>query len=190
MNILDRLEGATSGMLSFRTPAMAQYVPKMPEGADMGIYLRGFSTITPNRVNPNPLIVLDNFPYEGDIKNINANDITSVTILKDATAAGVWGARSGNGVIVMTTKKGQYKEKMKVDFATSLTWTKKPDLSYDRNYLKAADYIDIERYLYNQGYFGSDLSNRTMFPGYTCSGDIQSTGKRGAQPGGGRKVTQ
>lgn len=163
MNILDRLEGGASGILMFRTAAISQFVPKLPSGADMGMYLRGFSTINPNRVNPNPLIVLDNFPYEGNIKNINANDITNVTILKDATAAGVWGARSGNGVIVLTTKKGQYKEKMKVDFATSLTFTKKPDWRYDRSNLNSSDFIEVEKFLYQQGYFASDFADRTNF---------------------------
>lgn len=178
-NILDRLEGGASGMLSFRTPDMTQYVPKMPEGADMGIYLRGFSTITPNKVNPNPLIVLDNFPYEGDIKNLNANDIESVTILKDATASGIWGARSGNGVIVLTSKKGQYRERMKVDFATSLTFVKRPDLTYDRNYLNASDYMEIERYLYHQGYFNQDLINRAFFPPISPAVEIFNKTEKG-----------
>lgn len=178
-NILDRLEGGTSGMLTFRTPETTQFVPKMPEGADMGIYLRGFSTIAPNRVNPNPLIVLDNFPYVGDIKNINANDIESVTILKDATAAGVWGARSGNGVIVLTTKKGQYKERMKADFATSLTFTRKPNLSYDRSYLNASDYIEIERYLYRQGYFGADFLDRAPYSPVTPAVEIFNKREKG-----------
>ncbi len=163
-NILDRLEGGASGLIFLRTPEMAQYVSRLPDGADMGVYLRGFSTISPNKVNPNPLIVLDNFPYEGDIRNINPNDITNVTILKDATAAGVWGARSGNGVIVLTTKKGEYKEKMKVDFTTSFSLSMKPRLSYDRNYMSASDYIEVERLLYSQGYFTSDLSNTSTFP--------------------------
>ncbi|WP_341837935.1 SusC/RagA family TonB-linked outer membrane protein [Chitinophaga pollutisoli] len=171
-NILDRLDGAASGMLSIRTPEFGQFIPKMPSGADMGVYVRGVSTLSLNRVNPNPLIVLDNFPYEGDIKNLNANDYSDVTILKDATAAGVWGARSGNGVIVLTSKKGQYKERMKVDFATSLTFIKKPNLSYDQNYLNAFDYIEVERFLYDKGYFSADLSDKTFFPIVTPAVEI------------------
>ncbi|WP_341843764.1 SusC/RagA family TonB-linked outer membrane protein [Chitinophaga caseinilytica] len=163
LSILDRLEGGASGILMFRTAALSQFVPKLPLAADMGMYIRGLSTINSNRVNPNPLFVLDNFPYEGNIKNINANDIASITILKDATAAGVWGARSGNGVIVLTTKKGQYKEKMKVDFSTSLTFVKKPNWRYDRSNLNATDYIEVERYLYQQGYFASDFADQTNF---------------------------
>lgn len=163
MNILDRLEGATSGMLNFRTPFLTNFIPRMPVGADMGMYVRGFSTLNSSRVNPNPLIVLDNFPYEGNIRNINANDITNITVLKDATAAGIWGTRSGNGVIVLTTKKGQYKERMQVDFSTSFTYIKKPNLFYDRSYLNSSDYIEVEHSLYQQGYFNADLNNRDSY---------------------------
>ena len=53
--------------------------------------------------NDQPLIVLDYFPYDGDIENINPNDIDSVTVLKDAAAASIWGVRAGNGVIVIIT---------------------------------------------------------------------------------------
>eukprot|EP01037_Dinobryon_pediforme_P010933 gene10933-11016_t len=67
------------------------------------IEVRGRATLFSN---PDPLIIVDNFPYDGDVSNINPNDIESITILKDAAAASVWGARSGNGVVVITTKKG------------------------------------------------------------------------------------
>lgn len=62
----------------------------------------GLSTINASTA---PLIVVDNFPYEGDINNINPNDVGSITIFKDAAAASIWGARSGNGVIVITRAK-------------------------------------------------------------------------------------
>ncbi len=64
--------------------------------------IRGFSTIFSNN---SPLIIVDNFPFPGDINDINPNDIESITFLKDAAAASIWGARAANGVIVITTKK-------------------------------------------------------------------------------------
>lgn len=63
--------------------------------------IRGISTINGPK---SPLIVVDNFPYEGDISNINPNMVESITVLKDASAASIWGARAANGVIVITTK--------------------------------------------------------------------------------------
>ena len=53
-----------------------------------------------------PLVVVDGFPITGsDFSTINPNDVESITVLKDAAAASIWGARSANGVIVITTKK-------------------------------------------------------------------------------------
>ena len=71
------------------------------------IMIRGLSTINGPK---SPLIIVDNFPYDGDINNINPNQVESISILKDAAAASIWGARAGNGVIVITTKKGRYNQ--------------------------------------------------------------------------------
>jgi TonB-dependent SusC/RagA subfamily outer membrane receptor len=109
--ILERLEGVTSGLAFNRGFGNGNAQNKT------GINIRGLSTIN----GPlDPLIVVDNFIYEGDIKNINPNDVESITILKDAAAASIWGARAGNGVIVITTKKGRLNERTKVDFNSSL----------------------------------------------------------------------
>ncbi|WP_276346245.1 carboxypeptidase-like regulatory domain-containing protein [Daejeonella sp. JGW-45] len=68
------------------------------------LMIRGLSTIQGPKA---PLVVVDNFPYDGDINNINPNDVENITILKDAAAASIWGTRAGNGVIVITTKRGK-----------------------------------------------------------------------------------
>ena len=68
----------------------------------LGIQVRGLSTVLTEAA---PLIILDNFPFEGDINSINPNDVESVSVLKDAAAASIWGIKAGNGVIVITTKK-------------------------------------------------------------------------------------
>ncbi len=82
-DILSRLDGVTSGLL---------FNKNIVQGVNQSaITIRGRSTINSNA---NPLIIVDNFPYDGDILNINPNDIESVTVLKDAAAASVWGARS------------------------------------------------------------------------------------------------
>ncbi len=66
------------------------------------IFIRGQSVLS---TRTDPLIVIDNFPYEGDLNNINPNDVESISVLKDAAAASIWGARAGNGVIVDRHKK-------------------------------------------------------------------------------------
>ncbi len=90
------------------------------------ISIRGRSTI---KGNTQPLIVVDNFPFEGDINSINPNDIENITILKDAAAASIWGARAGNGVIVITSKKGRV-AKPSLSFNSNITFSAKPDLFY------------------------------------------------------------
>src|SRR6202035_3825450 len=108
--------------------------------------------------NPEPLIVVDNFPYNGNIYNINPDDVESVTILKDAAAASIWGAYSGNGVIVITTKKGKFDQAPKLQFNSSVTSNNKPDLYYTP-ILTSSDYIDIEQYLFGKLFFSGIEAN-------------------------------
>ena len=54
-----------------------------------------------------PLYVVDGSPFDGDIKSINPQDIESMTVLKDAASAALYGARGANGVIIITTKAGR-----------------------------------------------------------------------------------
>src|SRR5690606_31818578 len=107
-NILDRLKGVVSGMNFEERMMTNSYSPN-----ETKVTIRGVSTIN---ANMKPLIVVDGFPYEESISgtvemltnNLNPNNIESVTVLRDAAAASIWGARAGNGVIVITTKKGKY----------------------------------------------------------------------------------
>lgn len=107
------------------------------------------------------LVVLDGFIYEGDINNINPNDIESITILKDAAATSIWGARAGNGVIVINTKKGKFNQKLKVGLNTNVIVNERPDLNYLPQ-LSSADYINVEQILFNKGYFDAAISSRTQ----------------------------
>ncbi|MDR1780442.1 MAG: TonB-dependent receptor [Tannerella sp.] len=78
-----------------------------PNGADEGnatISIRGKTSLS---ANDDPLIILDGIIYNGSINNINVNDIEYIDILKDASAAAVYGSRSANGVVLITTKKGK-----------------------------------------------------------------------------------
>ncbi|MFD2960155.1 MULTISPECIES: SusC/RagA family TonB-linked outer membrane protein [Olivibacter] len=159
-NILDRLDGVTSGVF-FNGSASNNIATATLSNRNYGINVRGQSTINASR---QPLIVVDNFPYEGEISNINPNDIESVTVLKDAAAASIWGARSGNGVIVITTKKGKKGQPMHVGFTSNLSFGEKPDILYDQNYLSSPQFIEVERYLFERGYFNADINNTRTFP--------------------------
>lgn len=117
--------------------------------------IRGQATIFGN---DQPLIVVDNFPYEGDINNINPNDIEEIDILKDAAAASIWGVRAGNGVIVIKTKKGRADQPMNIGFTSNVTIGEKPDLYYIPK-IASTDFIDIEKMLFEKGFYNTIISN-------------------------------
>ncbi|ERJ57936.1 SusC/RagA family TonB-linked outer membrane protein [Sphingobacterium paucimobilis] len=117
--------------------------------------IRGFSTLTGPR---NPLIVVDNFPYEGDIDNFNPNDVENITFLKDAAAASIWGTRAGNGVIVITTKKGKRSMPTNITLSSNISILEKPDL-FKIRMISSADYIDMEKDLFNNKHRFSDTAN-------------------------------
>ncbi|AYD49070.1 SusC/RagA family TonB-linked outer membrane protein [Arachidicoccus soli] len=149
VNILQRLNGVASGVLFNLGKANNN-----PQNTT-GITIRGLSTIN----GPlDPLIVVDNFIYDGDINNINPNDVQSITVLKDAAATSIWGARAGNGVIVITTKQAKFNQKLQVDFNSDLITTDKPNL-YFQPQISSADYIDLEQFLFNKGYYNSSINS-------------------------------
>jgi len=150
MSVLSRLDGIASSVLFDHR-----------QGADVPIQIRGISTL--GFASTFPLIILDNFPYEGDINNINPNDVESVTVLKDAAAASIWGVRAGNGVIVITTKKGKFNQPMRFSFTTDVITTPKQNLFLQKN-MSTSDYIDVEQFLFSKGYYNSSINNRRSFP--------------------------
>lgn len=107
-----------------------------------------------------PLIVVDGFPIEGNFSSINPNDVASVTVLKDAAAASIWGAKSANGVIVITTKQAE-KGKVKIEFSSFWKMTPKLDLDYVNPRASSAETIEYEK----QG-FNSDLFGGALYWGY------------------------
>lgn len=145
INALDRIEGMASGVLFDRR-----------NGGNLNIQIRGLFTLTQSISQP--LIVVDNFPYEGNINNLNPNDIESITILKDAAASSIWGARAGNGVIVIKMKSGTFGRAPRVSFNTNLTFRKKPDLFKIPN-MSPADYIEAERTLFDSGAYNADIND-------------------------------
>ncbi len=148
-NILKRIEGVSSGVLFDNNKLINS------QHKNDNITVRGLSTINASTA---VLIVLDGFIYEGDINNINPNDIESITVLKDAAASSIWGARAGNGVIVINTKKGKLNQKLKVGFNTNVMVNPKPDLNYLPQ-VSSTDEINMEEFLFNNGFFNSAITS-------------------------------
>lgn len=139
-----------------------------PEVNKLNISVRGLSTINGGL---DPLIVLDGFIYEGNIDNIDPNSIEQISVLKDAAASSIWGARAGNGVIVITSKKGLPSDgTMRVSFNSTLSFQQKPD--YSNLYrIDNSKFLEIEKMLYDNGYYKNVL-NTTKYVAVTPYVDL------------------
>lgn len=94
-NVTSALAGTTSGVQVLSSSGD-------PAGNASTIRIRGIGSMSASN---SPLIVLDGMPYQGSISDINMNDVESMSVLKDASASAIYGARGANGVILITTKK-------------------------------------------------------------------------------------
>lgn len=90
---VQRMQGRVSGV-----SITGSHTP----GGDATVRIRGMGTVN----NNNPLYVVDGVPTKNNMSQLNPNDIESVTVLKDASSAAIYGARGANGVIIITTKRG------------------------------------------------------------------------------------
>ncbi|MGV3528114.1 MAG: SusC/RagA family TonB-linked outer membrane protein [Flavisolibacter sp.] len=166
INILDRLKGIAAAV---NFDANINRTP---------ITIRGLSTINGAKA---PLVVLDNFPYDGPVENINPDDVESITILKDAAAASIWGTRAGNGVIVITTRRGRLNQKLTIDFNSGFIMQRPPDLFYTKP-MSSRDFVELEEFLFSKGYF-KNLEASAARPALTPALEIliqQRDGRLGA----------
>jgi TonB-dependent starch-binding outer membrane protein SusC len=119
-NNVTRMESALQGL----TPGMLIVKQSGQPGSDFNITIRGLSSINGN----SPLVLIDGVP--GSLNMVNPSDVESVDVLKDAASAAIYGSRSANGVVLITTKKGKAGEaKVTYDAYYGISNpTKKPDL--------------------------------------------------------------
>lgn len=82
------------------------------------VRIRGIGSFNSSQ---DPLYVIDGVPTNMALNSLNANDIESMQVLKDAASASIYGSRASNGVVIITTKKGKKADKVKVDFSANLT---------------------------------------------------------------------
>ncbi len=158
-NLLKRLDGITTS-LNFNPSN--NYNAVNSAAVNYGISplitltIRGRNTLnsfsnTNNSAGSNssgqPLVVIDGIASAYSIDQLNPNDVESITILKDAAAASIWGSRAANGVIVVKTKKGQYNNPLRISFNSSINVTDKLNQFYTK-IMTPSDYIDVEIYKY------------------------------------------
>src|SRR3569833_1527656 len=102
-----------SQALQGRLPGIEVSQTSTQPGAKMQILIRGQRTLTASN---DPLIVLDGIPFTGSIADLNPNDVRSVDVLKDASATAIYGSRGANGVILVTTNRGQQGTPAKISY--------------------------------------------------------------------------
>lgn len=135
-----RYTGDITSNLEGRVPGVV-FDPKSNTKDENAITIRGKSTFN---AKESPLVVVDGLPIEGGMNTVNPYDIENITILKDAAAASIYGARASNGVIVITSKKAK-SQKLSIDFNADLQISEK--MNYDNyNWASAADLIQLEKY--------------------------------------------
>lgn len=133
--------------------------------------IRGTGTMVGDRT---PLVVVDGFPLMdisssaadmnpaiSALEKINPADVESVTVLKDAAAASIWGARSANGVIVITTKKGKHK-RLEVEVGTQLSVGAKQNMSQVLNVASAADMIRYQRLCFDRNWISNEYQGASI----------------------------
>lgn len=151
MNILQSLDGQVPGLVVNNAPQKNQ------------LLIRGLSTIAgagnfPSQsTTAQPLYVIDGIavPPTNDydrlpdiILNLNPQDVESITVLKDAAAASIWGARAANGVIIIQTRSGKFNEKLRISYSGFVNFQGKPELDYIKM-LNSRQYVETGIELFN-----------------------------------------
>lgn len=112
-------------------------------GSEANITIRGNNSLTQSSA---PLYIVDGFPTESSVATtISSSDIESIDILKDASATAIYGARGANGVIVITTKKGQ-EGKPKINFSASFTGS---SIANKVDLMDAHEFVALQTDIYN-----------------------------------------
>ncbi|QQT27241.1 SusC/RagA family TonB-linked outer membrane protein [Sphingobacterium spiritivorum] len=145
-NVLQRMDGLVPGLV----------INNSPTDGKQQFLIRGLSTLstTDNYTNASPLYVVDGIAV-ADVSSVNPQDVQDISVLKDATASSIWGARASNGVIVITTKKGSNNQKLRITYDAFVNIQGRPDISYfpvldSRQYIQASrETFDPENLFYN-----------------------------------------
>ncbi|WP_298711490.1 SusC/RagA family TonB-linked outer membrane protein [Chitinophaga sp.] len=167
-SILERIEDMVPGLLKATRNSRAK--------DDLSSYtIRGLSSFN---ADSKPLLIVDNFIYDGDPNDINPNDVENITVLKDAAAASIWGVRAGNGVIVINMKKGQRGKNAAIKLSSHVKIIEKPQWTNIPS-IPSSIAVNTEQELYNRGYYAPYLENSIDFPPVPLLVEILERKKQG-----------
>lgn len=144
-NISKSLEGAVAGLQTSSSSGTP--------GSSASIIIRGLGSVSASQ---SPLLVVDGVPYEGSLNSIPTHDIESMTVLKDAAANSMYGARGSNGVIIITTRRGT-SDKVRIEFDAKVGVNSRGVPTYDI-ITSPADYYEMTwEALRNEVYYGGSM---------------------------------
>ena len=143
-NVTKALDGMAAGVLT--TSGSGQ------PGAGASVIIRGYGSIN---ASTTPLYVVDGVPYDGNINALNPNDIESMTVIKDASAGALYGARGANGVVIVTTKRGG-DGRAKVSLKANVGVSSRAIPRYDT--LNAKEWVEDVYYMYKNDYLAEGYS--------------------------------
>lgn len=144
------LQGTVAGLQSFSSSGQP--------GSDATIFIRGVGSVN---ASTNPLYVVDGVPYDGALSSIASSDIESITVLKDAASAALYGSRAANGVIMITTKQGSKESAPTVDFSAKYGFSSRARADYDQ--VNTNQYFELyweamRNYRMDNGYSAADAA--------------------------------
>lgn len=147
-NLMARVEGMIPGINDSGDSRLS---------ASQGMTIRGNSTL---EGQSSVLYIVDGVPYESDreLKYINPNDVVNMTVLKDAAAASIYGARAANGVVVITTRSGQ-EGKIKVSYNSAIHFSRPPSLKH-QNQISSKELVDYYQTVYGISTFKNLYNKR------------------------------
>ena len=128
--ISDRISTTVTGALEGSAPGVQVNNSYGEPGATPKIHIRGVGTLVSGA--DQPLYIVDGTPFEGNIAELNPSDIESMSVLKDASSAALYGNRAANGVVLITTKKAKFTTKPNITVKMDQGFYRRGIAEYDR----------------------------------------------------------
>jgi TonB-linked SusC/RagA family outer membrane protein len=143
-NVVSRLEGTVAGLTVLAGPKGTGGSRNGSGSKNQKSVIRGLSSI---QLATDPIYAVDGV-LVNDFSIVNPDDIEDITVLKDAAAAAIWGAKASNGVIVVTTKRGKKNEKISINYNAYFNFDGKPDFGYGKM-MSSSQYIQAAKETFN-----------------------------------------
>ena len=149
-NISKALEGTVPGLQSFSSTGQP--------GSEATILIRGVGSVN---ASSTPLYVVDGIPYAGSLNSIASSDIESITVLKDAASATLYGSRAANGVIMITTKQGRQNAKPQIELTGKYGFSSRARSDYKQ--VSTTQWLELfheslRNYRQDQGYSAEEAA--------------------------------